>query len=141
MFGQERTAVPAEPPAVEPADRVVTPGEVPGESFVTPANGRVQILLQEASGSVEVVVRLIDGEQAQVQTATNDPVRRRVGSGRLELIGAGSGVVTIGIPRDVANATIEVDGVVRVYKEGGMLRAAGSEAGARGSEVRFIVGS
>jgi hypothetical protein len=140
MFGQERTAVPAEPPAPEP-DRVVTPGAVPGESFVTPADGRVQIQLQEPTGSVEVVVRLIDGDQAQVHTATDEPVRRRVGSGRLELIAAGSGVISIGIPRNVANATIEVDGVVRVYKEGEMLRAAGSEAGARGSEVRFIVGS
>jgi hypothetical protein len=140
MFGQERTAVPAEP-AAEPADRVVTPGAVPGESFVAPVDGRIQILLEEPSSSVEVVVRLIDGDQAQVETATDEPVRRRSANGRLELIGAGSGVVTIGIPRDVVNATIEVDGVVRVYKEGGMLRAAGSEAGARGSEVRFIVGS
>jgi hypothetical protein len=64
-----------------------------------------------------------------------------VGNGRLELIGLGTGVVTIGIPRDVRTATVEVDGVVRVYKEGDLLRAAGSEAAARGSEVRFIVGS
>jgi hypothetical protein len=136
---QERTAVPAEPAPVDPP--AVTPGAVPGESFVTPASGRVQIALEGPTGTVEVVVELVDGGPAQVRTATDEPVRRRVGNGRLELIGLGTGVVTIGIPRDVRTATVEVDGVVRVYKEGDLLRAAGSEAAARGSEVRFIVGS
>jgi hypothetical protein len=135
---QERTAVPAEP---APADPPVTPGEVPGATFVTPASGRVDIVLAAPTGTVEVVVELVAGSQAQVRTATDEPVRRRVGQGRLELIGLGTGVVTIGIPRDVRTATVEVDGVVRVYKEGDLLRAAGSEAAARGSEVRFIVGS
>lgn len=136
---QERTAVPAEPAPIDaPA---VTPGDVPGASFVTPASGRVEIVLEAPTGVVEVVVELVAGEQAQVRTATDDPVRRRVGNGRLELIGLGTGVVTIGIPRDVRTATVEVDGVVRVYKEGDLLRAVGSEAVARGSEVRFIVGS
>lgn len=138
----ERVALPAEPVAADPADpAAVTPGPVPGASFVTPANGHVQIALDDPTGTVEVVVQLVDGSQAQVQTATDDPVRRRVGNGRLELIGLGNGVVTIGIPRDATTATVEVGGVVRVYKEGDLLRAAGSEAGARGSEVRFIVGS
>jgi hypothetical protein len=90
---------------------------------------------------VEVVVELVAGAQAQVRTATNDPVHRRVGNGRLELIGLGTGVVTIGIPREVRTATVEVDGVVRVYKEGDLLRVVGSEAEAGGSEVRFIVRS
>lgn len=138
---QERTAVPAEPAPADPAEpAAVTPGAVPGASFVTPTNGRVQIALEAPTGAVEVIVRLVDGEQAQVQTATDDPVRRRVGEGRLELIGLGTGVVTIGIPRDVRTATIEVGGVVRVYKEGDLLRG-GSDMGARGNEVRFVVGS
>jgi hypothetical protein len=136
---QERTAVPAEPAPADPP--AVTPGAVPGASFVTPASGRVEIVLEAPTGTVEVVVELVAGAQAEVRTATDDPVRRRVGNGRLELIGLGPGVVTIGIPRDVRTATVEVDGVVRVYKEGDLLRVAGSEAVARGSEVRFIVGS
>lgn len=136
---QERTAVPAEPAPADPP--VVTPGAVPGASFVTPASGRVEIVLEAPTGTIEVVVELVAGAQAQVRTATDEPVRRRVGNGRLELIGLGTGVVTIGIPRDVRTATVEVDGVVRVYKEGDLLRGAGSEAAARGSEVRFIVGS
>jgi anti-sigma factor RsiW len=137
---QERTAVPAEPAPADPP--AVTPGAVPGASYVTPASGRVEIALEAPTGRVEVVVELVAAAQAEVRTATDDPVRRRVGvNGRLELIGLGPGVVTIAIPRDVRTATVEVDGVVRVYKEGDLLRVAGSEADARGSEVRFIVGS
>lgn len=126
---------PAEP---EPAEPVVAPAIERGESFVAPADGRVQIVLEAPAGTVEVIARLVDGAQAHVETMTSGTVALRSGTGRLALRGLGAGTVTIGIPRDVANATIEVDGVVRVYKEGGTLR--GPDAGARGSEVRFIVG-
>ena len=136
---QERTAVPAEPTPADPP--AVTPGAVPGATFVSPASGRLEFVMEAPSGAVEVVVELVAAAQAEVRTATDDPVRIRWGNGRLELIGLGRGVVTIAIPRDVRTATVEVDGVVRVYKEGDLLRAAGSEAVARGSEVRFIVGS
>lgn len=133
--GQERTAAaPAQPePLGEP--EVI----VPGESFVTPADGRVEIVLQEPAGEVEVIVRLIDEPQAHIETATTGTVARRVGTGRLELSGLGAGTVTIGIPRATRAARIEVDGVVRVYKEDGSLH--GSDGAARGSEVRFIAGS
>ena len=137
MFGgaQERTvSVPVQPDPVEPGIELEH-----GESFVAPADGRVQILLHDPAGAVEVIVRLVDGAQAHITTATTGTVARRVGTGRLELRGLGSGSVTIEIPRDVATATVEIDGVVRVYKDGGTLR--GSDAAARGSEVRFIVGS
>ena len=132
--GQERTAAaPAQP---EPLGE---PDVVPGESFVAPADGRVEIVLQQPAGEVEVIVRLIDGPQAHIETATTGTVARRVGTGRLELSGLGAGTVTIGIPRSTRAARVEVDGEVRVYKEGGSLH--GSDGAARGSEVRFIAGS
>jgi hypothetical protein len=137
--GQAREAavpiepVPAEPVAGEPEE---------SESFVAPANGRVQILLHAPTGRLDVVVRLIDGEQAQVLTRTVDgPVRRRVGTGRLELMNLGAGTVTIGVPRSVASATVEIDGEIAVYKQGTTLRGAGPEAETRGTEVRFTTGS
>ena len=139
MFGaaQERTAtVPAE---LETGERAPA-NLVPGESFVAPADGRVRIQLDApASGSLEVLVQLIDGEQAHIVTATSAAGSRRVGTGELELRDLGAGTITIGIPRGVGEATVVVDGAVRVYKEDGSLR--GSEGAARGSEVRFIVGS
>jgi hypothetical protein len=136
--GQAReAAVPIEPVPAEPLDE---PEE--SESFVAPATGRVQILLHAPTGRLDVVVRLIDGEQAQVLTRTVDgPVRRRVGTGRLELMNLGAGTVTIGVPRSVASATVEIDGEIAVYKQGTTLRGAGPEAETRGTEVRFTTGS
>lgn len=134
---QEPTATaPAELETGEPA----APALVPGESSVAPANGRVRILLESpATGSLDVVVRLTDEEQARVVTATTAAASRRSAAGELELRNLGAGTVTIEIPRGVADATVSVDGRVRVYKEDGLLR--GSDAAARGSEVRFIIDS
>jgi hypothetical protein len=136
--GQAReAAVPIEPVPAEPLDE---PEE--SESFVAPANGRVQILLHAPTGRLDVVVRLNDGEQAQVLTRTVDgPVRRRIGTGRLELMNLGAGAVTIGVPRGVTSATVEIDGEIAVYKQGTTLRGAGPEAETRGTEVRFTTGS
>lgn len=133
---QERTAdAPVQPQIVDPGADVVR-----GESFVAPVDGRVRIVLNvPAEGSVEVIVRIIDGAQAHVETATTGTESRRVGPGRLELSGLGAGSVTIGVPRGVANAAIEVDGAVRVFKRDGSLH--GSDGAARGSEVRFMIGS
>ena len=135
--GAEQTATaPAQPEVVDPAAPIV----VPGESFVAPANGRVAIELHApATGRLEVVVQLVDGTQAQVRTETTGTASRRVGAGSLELSDLGAGTVTIGVPRGAREATIQVDGVLRAYKEGGELH--GSDTVARGSEVRFTVGS
>jgi anti-sigma factor RsiW len=140
MFGggPERT-VTAPPAQPEPGEPATAPEIERGESFVAPAAGRVQVMLHAPVGEVEVIVQLVEGTQVHVETATTGTVARRVGTGRLELRGLGAGTVTIGIPHDLPNATIEVNGVVRVYKEGATLR--GSDTAARGSEVRFITGS
>jgi hypothetical protein len=135
---QDRTAdVPVQ---LDDANTEAVAGVVRGESFVAPAEGRVVIALHApAEGDLEVTVRLIDGGQAHVETATSATAARRVGPGRLELTDLGAGSVTIGLPRDVREAAIEVDGVVRVYKQGGSLR--GPDGATRGSEVRFMTGS
>jgi anti-sigma factor RsiW len=139
MFGGgtgQTATVPTRPETIEPAAPVI----VPGESFVTPANGRLEILLHTPqAGRLEVVVQLVDEAQAHVRTETTATASRRVGSGSLELRDLGAGTITIGIPRAAREATVEVDGEVHVYKEGGILH--GPDAATRGSEVRFIVGS
>lgn len=141
LFGvPARTAVESVEPVAEPTAPAAAAVE-PSMSFVSPADGRVRVLLHAPAGPIEVVVRLIDAERAQVRTETSDDVRRRSGTGRLELMGLTTGTVTIGIPRNVPNATVEVDGDVRVYKDGAELRVSGPDAADRGSEVRFTVGS
>lgn len=138
--GSTRTADESVEPVTDPP-MPVEPAPEPSMTFVAPADGRVRVLLHAPSGPVEVVVQLIDGARAQIRTETTDDVRRRSGTGRLELMGLSTGTVTVGIPRTVPNATIEVDGEVRVYKDGAELRVSGPESADRGSEVRFIVGS
>ena len=134
--GQDRTAATPAEPATTPA----VPGTVPSESFVAPADGRVRIAIETTdTDELEVIVRLIDDAQAHVSTATTASVSRRVGSGSLELRDLGAGTVTIGLPQVARDARVEVNGRVRVYKEDGELR--GPDAAARGSEVRFTVGS
>src|SRR5690606_5743563 len=94
---EERTAV--ESPEA-PAGEAVVPES--GMTVVAPADGSIRVGLAMPTGAVEVVVRLIDEPRARVETMmTEGTVHRRAGSGRLDLLDLGAGVVTIGIPREV----------------------------------------
>jgi anti-sigma factor RsiW len=109
---------------------------------VLPADGRVRVLLHPPGGEVEVTVRLVDAARAQVETAmAGQGVRFRTGAGRIEVAGLGAGRVIIEIPRTVQAATIEVNGLIHVYKQGAVLQLSGPAGREQGEQVRFRIGT
>jgi anti-sigma factor RsiW len=139
LFGASRTAeitpeAPLDVSRPEPAVLEVR------QAFVQPVAGRVRVLLPAQAPGVEVTVRLIDGNRASVETASTGQVRFVSSTGRLEVFGVEGGSITIGVPRMIDNATVEVDGRVRVIKEGNQLVLSGPATAERGSELRFITG-
>ena len=119
---------------------VVTPAVETLSSWVTPVNGRVRIQLHPANGPIDVTVRLTDARRARVDmTSTQTGARQVSGSGRFELRDIGPGSVLVELPYDAIAATIEVDGVVNVYKQNGLLKLGGPAGRAQGSEVTFTI--
>jgi hypothetical protein len=108
---------------------------------VLPADGRVRVLLHVPAAPVDVSVRLVYDRMAHVEAATDDAVRFRTGAGRIEVAGLNAGLVTVEIPRSAQGATIEVDGLVYVYKQGDTLRLSGPAGRDRGDQVRFRIGT
>lgn len=131
-------------PEPEPVPAPPLAAPVPTESMgmaILPADGRVRVLLHAPAGAVEVHVRLVDGPRARVETTTAQPdVRLRSASGRIEVIGLTAGDVLIDIPRQVAQATVEVGGVLHVFKEGQRLQLAGPAGTDSGETVHFRTG-
>jgi anti-sigma factor RsiW len=130
------TALPLEP-AADPA--IID--AVSSRMGVMPADGRVRVLLHAPAGPVHVHVRISDDPMAHVEAVTGDAVRFRTGSGRIEVAGLTSGTVTIEIPRNAHGATVEVDGLVYVYKQGEILRSSGPGGRGQGDQVRFQLGT
>jgi hypothetical protein len=108
---------------------------------VLPSDGRVRVLLNVPAAPVEVQVRLVDDRMAHVEAATDDAVRFRTGAGRIEVAGLNAGRIMVEIPRSAQGATIEVDGLVYVYKQGDTLRLSGPAGRDRGDQVRFRIGT
>ncbi|MEX1182672.1 MAG: zf-HC2 domain-containing protein [Gemmatimonadota bacterium] len=129
------TPVPIVPAAAEP--------EVDRQwAAIAPADGSVRVLLHGTSGDVDVTVRLTADDRANVETLIRDgSVRFVSGSGRLEVLGLGTGTVVIELPRTLQSAAIEANGEVHVYKQGDQLRLSGPAGDGEGSEVRFRIGS
>lgn len=127
-------------PAAEPA--TAGSAEAPVGIDAAPVGGRIEVALLDLAPGTEVRVRLVDSRVAWVEAselADGRPVRFARGPGRVEVSGGGTGVLRVDVPRDVPVASIEVDGRLRVVKEGKTLRAAESEAGSGGEEVSFKI--
>jgi hypothetical protein len=138
LFGASRTVADADPVV---APLVPAPALEVRQAFVQPVAGRVRILLPQPSGQVEIVVRLIGGSRAEVETASGEQVRFVSSTGRLQIMGVDEGSVTIGIPRMLENASVEISGSTVVIKEGTELVRTGPGVAERGSELRFTAGS
>jgi hypothetical protein len=140
LNGEAVAPAPLPVPAPAPADVPVFSERA--SMAILPAGGRVRVLLHAPAGPVDVTVRLVSSQRAVVETNTPDAdVRLRSAAGRVEVIGLGTGTVTIEVPAAVAGATIEVGGLVYVYKEGRALQLTGPAGNDRGDEVRFRIGS
>jgi hypothetical protein len=138
LFNGESVA-PAAPvvPVAEPAAPVYTERS---SMAILPAAGRVRIVLHAPSGPLDVTVRLVPAPRAVVETASDDAaVRMRSAAGRIEVMGLGAGEVSIDVPASVPNATVEIGGMVYVYKTGDVLQLSGPAGTDRAGEVRFRV--
>jgi hypothetical protein len=140
FFGASSAPVATDAPVVVPGD---APEVVIGSRMgVLPADGRVRIVLHPPTGEVSITVRLVDGPRAQVETAMDgEGVRFRTGAGRIEVAGLAGGGVVVDIPRTAESATIEIDGLVHVYKRGELLQLSGPAGSGVGEQVRFRLGT
>jgi hypothetical protein len=137
---------PAEPVArVEPKLAPTPPPPPPPASGVSilPDEGAVRVELNGAARGLRVRTRVAEGEQVEVSArGAAAGARFRTGPGRVEVLAAGAGEITIALPRAATAAVVEVDGRVYVAKEGSRLRL--TRPGARAATVReaeFTVGS
>jgi hypothetical protein len=140
LFSRDDVAV--DVPATAPSDVTPAPAVEMEEhaAYVSPANNAVRVVIHAPAGAVDVVVRLIDTDRAEVETSSSQTgVRFRSATGRLEIVGMGAGTVTIGVPRDLAAARIEVNGAVHAFKQGSALHLSGPAGTAQGSEVKFRI--
>ncbi|CAN5661543.1 hypothetical protein BH23GEM10_BH23GEM10_01830 [soil metagenome] len=135
----------APPAAVDEPAPEAPAAEVPVSrdwAAIQAADGRVRVQLHEPAGAIDVVVRLVDGPRANVQTVMEQgDVSFVSGTGRIEVVGLGTGSVVIEIPRTLMSASIQVGGHVHVYKDGETLQLTGPAGAGQGSEVRFRTGS
>lgn len=132
-------AAPAVPvaPVVEPAAPAYTERS---SMAILPASGRVRVVLHAPAGPIDVTVRLVPASRALVETASAEAdVRMRSAAGRIEVMGLGAGEVRIDVPAAVPNATVEIGGMVYVYKAGDVLQLSGPAGTGHGGEVRFRV--
>lgn len=137
LIGGE-TPVAEAPPAVAPVDDALLPAAM----GVLPADNRVRVVLHVPEGEVQVTVQLVDTRRALVETATTaEGVRFRTAPGRLEVAGLTAGQLTVGIPRSVQHATVEIGGQVYAYKQGAALYLSGPAGTGRGEQVHFRLGT
>lgn len=126
-----------EAPADAPAVEIRTDG-----AGVLPENGTVRFVLLPPAAPVDVIVSLSDADVARVETAMEQSdVSFRTRSGLIQVSGLGRGTVRVMIPRNAANATVELNGRVLVSKEGAVLTSAAPGATEAGEEIRLRIGT
>lgn len=108
-------------PAAQPA---VPPEAAPSGVSIRADGGAVRVVLNNISSSVEVRARLVDGDLAGVlaRGPAATAARFRTAPGRIEVAGAGAGVLEVQLPRGARAASVEVNGRVYVAKDGDSLR-------------------
>jgi hypothetical protein len=126
-----------EPP---PLGSVAEPERIePGYASILPSAGRVRILLDARAAGIPIVVRWVDQERAFIEVAgAPDDHAFNSGEGWLELIGSGT-QITVGLPRAVPEASIEVGGRLYFRKLGTDVQISGVPAtvSGGGEEIHF----
>jgi len=126
----------ATPSPTQPADPAVLTSGV----SILPADGHLRVVLRSPDPSCQVRVVLVDGPRAGIRAeGGSETARFATGPGRIEVSGAGAGVLTVELPRTLPRAVVEVDGKPYVVKEGADLRILAPRADSMGAEVTFRV--
>jgi hypothetical protein len=136
-------ATPAAEPVLKPAP--VPPAEArersPAGVSIEPEAGGVRVVLSGSGPDLRVRARVSDGERAEVfATGEAAGARFRTGPGRVEIVGARGGEVTVSLPRSARTAVIESDGRVLLSREGGRVRVMAPATERSGQEMVFRVG-
>jgi hypothetical protein len=118
--------------AIEPLERAPESAGI----AVPLVDGRIRIDIQNAAADALVQVVVTAGMDAAV---TAEGASYRTGSGWIEVLGAGAGIIRIELPQEAASAIVSVDGAPRVLKEGAKLRLLTPAADSSGSELQFRV--
>lgn len=126
----------------QPAPPVAAiPEDAPTGVSILPEAGSVRVVLSSAARGLQVRTRLVDSPHAEVTAAgAATRARFRTSPGRIEVVGAGAGEVTVALPRAARAAFVEVNGRVYVAKEGATLRVMAPVADPSSSEPVFRVG-
>jgi hypothetical protein len=82
--------------------------------------GRIRVSVHRTDPAADVTVRVVDGDEGQIRPVS-DGTRFRSGEGYVDVYDISKGVL-IEIPRDLAGATVEVDGRLIFRKEGASVR-------------------
>jgi hypothetical protein len=140
-------AEPAATPATAEVGRseavaVATATEVPVEAGVSvePLAGRFRVVLTDASPDLRIRARFTDSSRGGVfATGEAAGASFRTGAGVIEVVGAAGGELRVEVPRRVAAATLEVDGILYLVKEGEHLRLAVPAESSTAAEILFRV--
>lgn len=99
-------------------------------------DGGIRVDIQNAAPEALVRVVVTRGTEAAV---TAEGASYRTGSGWIEVLGAGPGIIRIELPQGATSAVVSVDGAPKVVKEGANLRLLTPAADSSGSELQFRV--
>jgi hypothetical protein len=138
-------ATPAREPELHPAPPAPTASaareRAPAGVSIAPEAGGVRVMLSGSGPDLRVRVRVSDGERAEVfATGEAAGARFRTGPGRVEVVGARGGEVTVTLPRGARTAVVEADGRVLLAREGDRLRVLAPAVNGPGEEMVFRVG-
>lgn len=117
-----------EPPAVHSVEPPAVHSVEPAVSGISirPEDGRVRVVLSASAPALRVHTRVGDGELAEVEaTGAAAGARFRTGPGRIEVVGAGPGEVHVVLPRAAHTAVVEVNGEVRLLRQGERMQLMG----------------
>lgn len=107
---------------------------------VEAADGAVEIVLRDAGGDLRVRAMLVDGTRAGVYAAGEAASSRFLtGAGRIEVLSARAGELRIELPRDVAVATVVVNGREYLRKQDGRLDLRVGEPDGPADGIEFSV--
>lgn len=129
------TAPQAEQPTVAAEQAPVEAGV-----SITLGGGALRVVVADAAPGLVVRAVLTDGERAGVYAsgAASD-ARFTTGAGMISISGPSGGTLRVEIPRGSGPASVEVNGEVRVTKEGDLLRVPAGAAAVSGEAITYTV--